>query len=327
MEPLLEQLLTQALAMNLTDLHFPSRQDPSILARHKGRLMPFIDLPLKTYQRLCEYLCFLANIDINHKDRAQTGSFFIPFQKQNYYFRLSYLPGQHDISMVLRLLNHSPLITLEQLTWDDEAKTQMRELLVRESGLIVLAGPTGSGKSTTLHAFLDCLVKTADKNLISVEDPIEIYQKGVIQVPINETAKMDYAAILRQILRHDPDVVMIGETRDETTAAIALRLALTGHLVLTTLHASSIPGALKRLENLGLALDDLKEVLAALLNQRLVYSRQREDPYVFFEICPKEELHSIYEGKRASYTTLQEKLRAAVLKGWLDEKEIAPYLL
>ena len=137
---------------------------------------------------------------------------------------------------------------------------------------------------------------------------------------------MDFATILNQVLRHDPDVVMIGEIRDERSAGIALRLALTGHLILTTLHTYSAKGALIRLENLGLNLDDLKEILKGIIFQRLVYSKEQSDPHVFFEIAASQDLKTLLESGKVTYPLMSEVLNNSITQGVVTYEEVEAYL-
>lgn len=269
------------------------------------------------------YLCYRANIDMNHHQRPQTGAFQFELEQQIYFFRLSYLPSLQDIHLVLRLLNHQNFVDLDHLTYDKNMKEKFRKLLKKEGGMIVVCGPTGSGKSTTLHAFLNEIQESQQKSLITIEDPIEIYHKDIVQIQMNEALGLGYEVILKQVLRHDPDVVMIGEIRDEKSAAIALRLALTGHLVLTTLHAYSVKTALTRLENLGLAMDDLKEVLKAIISQRLLYL---PEPMVFFEMAVGFSLKKLLDNGQVTYPSMVEVLLEAKSKGLVNDEQIEGYL-
>lgn len=322
MEKEFELLITEVLRQKATDLHFKSKFKPLIEMRKKGEIVPLKELALESYQKLMAYLIYRANIDLNHHLQPQTGAFSL----KNHYFRLSYLPSQHDVHLVLRLLNHHQKITFANLGEDKATKSQLAKLLKKDNGLIVVCGPTGSGKSTTLHAFLDEIAKTDKKSLMTIEDPIEIYHEGVVQIQVNEQNQLDFAAILNQVLRHDPDVVMIGEIRDERSASIALRLALTGHLILTTLHTYSVKGALIRLENLGLNLDDLKEILKGIIFQRLVYSKEQSEPHVFFEIAASQDLKTLLESGKVTYPLMSEVLYNSITQGVVTYEEVEAYL-
>lgn len=322
MEKLFENIVGQAIDQGVTDLHFKSLFTSQIEQRIRGQLLPYRNLPKDTYQKFISYLLYRANIDMNHHLMPQTGSFQWQRNDRCYYFRLSYLPSTNDMHLVLRLLNHEKKIVFDKLSQDERTIHLLRKLIKKEWGMIVVSGPTGSGKSTTLHAFLDEIASKFHKNLISIEDPIEIYHSDMVQIQINESQNMTYQNALNQVLRHDPDVIMIGEIRDENTASIALRLALTGHLVLTTLHAGTVQSTLSRLENLGMTRMDLEEVLIGIISQRLVYPSKYIDPVCFFEIAAFEDLKILLKQNLKKYISLSDKLLEGVQKGWVTYEEI-----
>lgn len=322
MKKLFSTMIQEALQQDCTDLHFQSQYQPQIIMRQRGQLFPFKTLPLATYQKFLVYLQYLANIDLNHPKKPQTGSFTWYLNNQPYYFRLSYLPSHQDLHMVLRILNHHHFISLEDLSQNDEVIQIFLKLLKKEAGMIVVCGPTGSGKSTTLHAFIDAIIKRHNKCIITIEDPIEIYQKGIVQIQI-DGKELNFNNTLKQVLRHDPDVIMLGEIRDEISAQLALRLALTGHLVLTTLHAKNVQTSLTRLMNLGIGQDDLGECLQAIISQRLLYNPQ---PLTYFEIATHSQLNLLLTEKKISFLSLEEILQSAQKRGELSEEIIEAYL-
>lgn len=322
MQKLFTTMIQEALQKTCTDLHFQSQFQPQIVMRLRGQLLPFKTLPLATYQKLLVYLQYLANIDLNHPKKPQTGSFTWYLNDQPYYFRLSYLPSHQDIHMVLRILNNHHFIGLEDLSQDERTIAVFLKLLKKESGMIVVCGPTGSGKSTTLHAFIDAILKRHNKSIITIEDPIEIYQAGIVQIQI-DGKELNFNNALKQVLRHDPDVIMLGEIRDEVSAQLALRLALTGHLVLTTLHAKNVQTSLTRLLNLGISQDDLCECLQAIISQRLLYNPQ---PLTYFEIATHAQLNLLLTEKKVSFLLLDEVLQAALKRGELSEEIVEAYL-
>ena len=325
MEELLEQLLKDAIALHVTDLHFKSLYDSQIYMRLNNQIQPFKKMNLDVYGRLVTYLKYKAQLDYNRLSFPQTGSFKLILGKNMYYFRLSYLPSPNDIHLVLRILNHENPITFDMLTEKEDDKTFFRKLLKKEAGLIIVCGPTGSGKSTTLHCFLEEIRQTTHKNIVTIEDPIEIYLKDTIQMQINEAMGLTFENILMQVLRHDPDVVMIGELRNEHTAKIALKLALTGHLVLTTLHASDGKSALKRLISLELQEDDLKEILLCIITQRLFYTKQENKPFVIFEILDKQNIRSTINNDVLGTISLFDKIKKAYEEGKIKEDEYEKY--
>lgn len=266
---LLDELLEECLNGYVTDLHFKSFHRPDLYIRQYGCMKQFKRMSLQLYRQLFTYIEYLSNINLNMKAKPQTGHFKRIFKNHTYYFRVSYLPCVDDYAMVVRLLNHEHRICFNDLTDNLSILNDFRQLFRLSYGLVVLCGATGSGKSTTMHAFLDEMYALQPRNIICIEDPIEIYNDHYVQIQISD--ELNYDEVLKQVLRHDPDIVVIGEIRDSITAAIAVRLALTGHLVFTTLHASNCRIAISRLLNLGVWGNDLRELLAGCIHQTLTY--------------------------------------------------------
>jgi len=321
MEELLEQLIMEAISLDATDLHFKSQNEQVIYVRAKNELKPFKKLTLTSYQRLMAYLEYKAQLDFNRLAYPQTGAFKLLIQQQTYYFRLSYLPSNHDVHLVLRILNKKKKIKFNDLTHDDKILDYFKNLLLKESGLVVLCGPTGSGKSTTLHCFLEKINELRAKNIVTIEDPVEIFIPNTIQIQVNEHIGLTFEKILEQVLRHDPDVIMIGELRNEYTASIALKLSLTGHLVLTTLHSSNGTSAIKRLENLGLKKDDLFQVLISIVSQRLLYKKDDLSPFLIFEILNKDNIDALLSQKDTYYETLIDAINLFYQEGWVSDDD------
>ena len=320
MEEFLEELLKDAIKNKITDLHFRSRLDSTIYMRYHNEITIFKSLHLDQYQRLLTFILFKAKIDFNELSIPQTGAFQMNLFGKTFYFRLSYIPSVSDIHLVLRILNHENTISFHQLSERLEELEYFRNLLMKEKGLIVICGPTGSGKSTTLHCFLEEIKKEFNKNILTIEDPIEIYHKDIIQIQVNEQSGLTFENVLDQILRHDPDVIMVGELRNPKTAQIAINLAMTGHLVLTTLHASNGILALKRLKTLGIKEDDLYQVMLSFITQRLFYNQLNDEPFVVFEIMDKQHFYS------QNHTPLESKILYYYQKGWIDETEYKKHI-
>lgn len=326
MDELFENIIKEAIAKRVTDLHFKSRYHTMIEMRYRDHILPFKELNAATMHKLMSYLLYRADIDLNQRTKPQTGSFSWEMNQKKFFFRLSYLPSDDDLHLVLRLLNHHQSIGFNDLTDDLLCLDQFHHFLKKESGMIIICGPTGSGKSTTLHAFLEEIQEHEHKSLITIEDPIEIYQAGIVQIQINEAKGMTFQSALKQILRHDPDVIMIGEIRDEKSASLAFRLALTGHLVLTTLHAKNPRSALLRLQNFGLFPNDLIDALLAIVSQRLVYTQQQELPICFFEIAGHQDILSLLNQGKTASRSMNDRLQEAVRNGQVQKQEIESLL-
>jgi type IV pilus assembly protein PilB len=212
----------------------------------------------------------MANIDISEKRRPQDGRIMIKALNRNIDLRVSTLPTIYGEKVVLRLLDQSnAMVGLEKLGLDQDDREMVDEIISSPYGIILVTGPTGSGKSTTLYSVLERLSKP-EVNIISVEDPVEYTMTGINQIQVNERAGLTFSEALRSILRQDPDKIMVGEIRDMDTAQLAVRAALTGHLVLSTLHTNDAPSASIRLSEMGIAPFLVSSSLLAVIAQRLV---------------------------------------------------------
>jgi len=268
---LVDQLLTKAARDRATDLHIqPSERTVLTRFRVDGILHQGPSLPKAVQAAVTTRLKILAEVNIAENRLPQDGKFQIKAGKRTYDVRASFLPNIHGEKAVLRLLDKSRLIMgLDQLGMPEAIHTQVDGILQRPHGMFLVTGPTGSGKSTTLYAALNA-INGPDRNIVTVEDPVEYELPLVTQVQVNQKAGLTFATGLRSILRQDPDVILIGEIRDSETAEIAVRASMTGHLVLSTLHTNDPIGAIPRLMDMGISRVELAATLQGVLAQRLV---------------------------------------------------------
>lgn len=265
------ELLKLAINMGASDVHLEPQPD-GLLPRYRidGALRSGNLLPLDFSAAIISRLKVVANIDITENRLPQDGRFRARCGHKTFDFRVSTLPGIHGEKVVLRLLDHSSLVTdLARLGFSETEKATVERMLGRTHGLILVTGPTGSGKTTTLYA---ALASTRDetKNVITVEDPVEYELAGVTQTSAHSEIGLTFARALRAILRQDPDVILVGEIRDDETADVAVRAALTGHLVLSTLHTNSAVAAITRLQDMGVPPYLISSAVTGILAQRLV---------------------------------------------------------
>ena len=261
MDELFETIFFKALKADSTDIHFKLTDHLSIQFRVFGELQPYQEYEKTTGAKIMNYLKYKSFINVNYKMVPQTGAFHYYLNEHIYFLRVSYLPGMDFESIVIRILNNHENITINEISEIDDFTFYLNEVCYQKSGLFLVAGATGSGKSTTLYAILDKIIEMGGRNVVTLEDPIEIVKEHCLQIEMNESMGIDYYNSLKQILRHDPDVIMIGEIRDEKTAKLAITCALTGHLVLSTIHASNSLLVIKRMLNLGINETDLEDVL------------------------------------------------------------------
>lgn len=267
---LLEHMLHLAVRERATDIHLaPTARSRSVLLRVDGVLRPVFALS-PALDRLVVYVKLQADMDASEQRLPQDGSFTTQIMEHSFTIRVSTLISEFGERMVLRLLpERSNLDKLADLGFMQEDVAAMAKAFARPHGLILITGPTGSGKSTTLHAALR-MQPLIERNVLTVEDPVEYRVPVACQTEVNRRAGYEFANAMRHFLRHDPDIILVGEIRDGETARAALDASSTGHLVLSTLHVGSIFGVMPRLKLLGVDSETIAENLVAVINQRLV---------------------------------------------------------
>jgi general secretion pathway protein E/type IV pilus assembly protein PilB len=270
MDQFIRLLLHLAIKMRTTDIHIqPTKQTVKIGFRVDGVMVPVMSLPLG-FSRLVSSLKMKAQMDIAEQRLPQDGRFSSPILNNPYDFRVSTTVSPSGENMVLRVLPmESTVLGMGQLGFFPEHIEVVQKMFNEPFGIILLTGPTGSGKSTTLYAGIRRL-KLLEKNVVTVEDPIEYDIPLIRQTQVNEKAGYNFANAIRYFLRHDPDVMLVGEIRDKDTAATAVTASTTGHLVLSTLHSNSAIGAIPRLRDLGIRPFLIADSLIGVVSQRLV---------------------------------------------------------
>lgn len=268
-----KRLLEHSFKLNASDIHFyplPNSEAVAIFYRQLGKRKYIRDISKSFYQILVTYFKFTANMDIGDTRRPQNGMISWETKDNVYQLRLSTLPVDQLESLTIRILPQNKVPKLAELFLFPFQYKQIKRWLQNESGIILFTGPTGSGKSTTMYSLLEELIEQRASQVITLEEPIERKVDHALQVEVNERAGITYQSGLKAALRHDPDVILIGEIRDEETATFTLRAALTGHLVLTTLHAKNALGTIERLLDLGMKQVDLRQSLIGIAALRLI---------------------------------------------------------
>jgi len=266
-----EYLIERALEARASDLHIePRLEHVRVRVRVDGWLHDLEALPAWLHPSLVARLKIMAGLDVTERRRPQDGRSSTDHHSGAVDLRVSTLPTQHGEKVVIRLLprGRRPL-DLAQLGLDARGQAEIGALVQQPQGMILAAGPTGAGKTTTLYALL-CQIDAVGRHIITLEDPIEYALPNVVQVPVRRAIGFDFASALRAVLRQDPDVILLGEIRDEETATIAVRAAITGHLVLSTVHTNSALESVGRLLELGVPAYLLASALIGVISQRLV---------------------------------------------------------
>lgn len=268
---LVNYLLYNAVRENASDIHIePDDKRLRVRYRVDGRLYEKMGPPHQMHSAIVSRIKIMAELDIAQRRLPQDGGIHILMEGRPIDLRVSVMPGNFGEKVVIRIIDpQRVLFNFESLGFTYENIRRFREVIHSPNGIVLVTGPTGSGKNTTLYAALAEL-NSEEVNICTVEDPVECNMTGMNQFQVNESAGLQFSTALRSLLRQDPDIIMVGEIRDKTTANIAVQAALTGHLVLSTLHTNDAPGAVTRLLDLGVAPYLVSASLIAVLAQRLV---------------------------------------------------------
>jgi type II secretory ATPase GspE/PulE/Tfp pilus assembly ATPase PilB-like protein len=268
---LVNEIISEAIHAGSSDIHFePFEREMKVRLRQDGVLRVHRTINARSKAEVVSRLKIMANMDIAERRRPQDGRIRMEGAGQGIDVRVSTLPTEHGEKVVLRILDKGAVaLDLNRLGMEPKALDHLEAALKQPYGMILMTGPTGAGKTTTLYSCLN-RIKSPETNIVTVEDPIEYKLDGIIQTAVKKEVEYTFANALRTILRQDPNVIMVGEIRDQETAEIAVRAALTGHLVLSTLHTNDAPGAVARLLDMGIEPFLLASALTLIGAQRLV---------------------------------------------------------
>ncbi|MEG2353025.1 MAG: ATPase, T2SS/T4P/T4SS family [Clostridium sp.] len=268
---LTNSILVQAIEMGASDIHIePFEKQVIIRYRVDGTLHENMKIPKNLFQAVSTRFKITSGMNIAEKRIPQDGRIEMIVKGIEYDFRMNTLPTIYGEKIVIRILDKkASLLNMDNLKFDKNELLDINKILSVPNGIVLVTGPTGSGKTTTLYSFLK-KVNTEDKNLITIEDPVEYTLDRINQVQVNAKTGLTFAAGLRSILRQDPDIIMIGEIRDEETAQIAIRASITGHLVFSTIHTNDAPSTITRLLDMGIKPYLVADALSGIIAQRLV---------------------------------------------------------
>lgn len=333
-----QQLVQEALRIGVSDVHIlPKKEAYGIYFRINGRLEWLREESLERGKRLISYFKFLANMDVGEKRKPQSGAAHLLVEGSNLEMRFSTIANVLLLeSLVIRLIRQHKQVATQVQTYFPKDIEVLRSLIRRKSGLLLFSGPVGSGKTTTIYQLLRERMAHDTMQVITMEDPVEIYEEQFLQTEVNERAGITYDALIKASLRHHPDILMIGEIRDSQTARMVIRGALTGHLMIATIHAKNVRGVIARLQELGVTDEQLRQTLIGVVSQRLVprfcakcggtckktctaipVSAKR---YALLELLNGQALQCVVGDSKedAHYPTLNDKLRKAWAYGYID---------
>ncbi len=268
---MVNSILQQAVQGLASDIHIePLEHEVRVRFRIDGELIEVLSLPKKSFPAIVSRIKIMGNLDISEKRVPQDGRTRLVIDGREIDFRISTLPSIHGEKIVLRILDRAhALMPLQALGFSEANMAKIASLIRRPHGMIVVTGPTGSGKTTTLYSILT-EINVIERNIVTLEDPVEYSLVGINQVQINTKAGLTFPAGLRAILRQDPDIIMVGEMRDTETTELGVRAALTGHLFFSTLHTNSAAGTVARMVNMGVENYLLSSSLIGVISQRLI---------------------------------------------------------
>ena len=319
---LMNQILNDSIERRASDIHiYPHTSgDSFIKLRVGGHLSKYEQFSNREIEAIISLLKYNSNIDISRNKEPQSGRFVYKYNEKDYYLRVSTLPlNELNEGCVVRIFINE-LEDVDYSIFDEDSK-YINKLSKRAYGLILFSGPTGSGKSTSMYKLASDLA-SRDKQVITVEDPVEKKISSLIQMQVNEKAGINYDNALKSILRCDPDAMVIGEIRDYKTASQVITSSFSGHLVLSTIHAENSIGVINRLRDLNLSLEDIKQTVICIISQRLVNLTNGKRGLVT-EILKKEDIHEYIDNNKIHENSLQRKFKLACEKGLIttDEKE------
>jgi len=289
-EELLNVLVLHAIKMKTSDIHLTLRNGISVLEfRTINGLKTIRKFNLS--QTLIEYIRFKSNLDLLDSFRPQTSHMMILLNHTTYNIRVAYVRNSSLQSMVMRILNPPNYFKLNTILNNTDYEYVLNQIH-HKSGLIIISGTTGSGKTTTLYSILNSI---KELKIYTIEDPIEYTYDFLVQLEINNRQNLDFNSSIKQILRHDPNVIVIGEIRDEIEASAAFRCALTGHIVITTIHANSCLYTISRLRDLGVSMSLIKDALKCIIYQDLVVINKQRT--VLYDMANKETILKYIENQ------------------------------
>lgn len=284
-------LLAGSIYLNASDIHIePEEERAKFRVRIDGMLHDVMFLDIKIYKNLVSRIKLLSGLKLNIANKPQDGRFTINLNEVTMEIRTSTLPAEYGESVVLRILNPKNLIEIEALGLRKDLVEIFEKEIGKPNGMLIVTGPTGSGKTTTLYAILK-KINTSDVKIITIEDPVEYHLEGISQTQVDPAKGYTFASGLRSLMRQDPDVILVGEIRDQETAEIALQAALTGHLVFSTLHTNDAAGAIARLIDLGVRPVSIAPAINMVVAQRL--PRKVCSGCVQFTLATEEETRKI----------------------------------
>ncbi|AKG74014.1 competence type IV pilus ATPase ComGA [Salinicoccus halodurans] len=325
MKTILSEIFKDAMRQNATDIHLTLESNTGLIrVRRRGEMVTLNEVTIEVYRKLINYLKFTAELDINEHKVPQSGRTVFETGELKVGVRVSTLPiSLMNEIIVIRILNPMEDRQSDELFHARDKYEFLKDYMSRMQGLILFTGPTGSGKTTLMYRLLADIISENKRHVISIEDPVEYELDGIVQVEINEKANMDYAPLLKGVLRCDPDVIMFGEIRDAKIATELLRASLSGHLVLSTFHSKSATSTLSRLKDYGLYVEEMIQSLSLIINQRIIHTQKGS--YIIYEFMDEHQIKKYLLDGTSDIFTLSEQLDTLHEGGMITETELTSF--
>ncbi len=306
-------LIIEASKLQASDIHFQAIEDKvRILFRIQTELSFQKEISEELYIKVLRYIKFKTRLDISNTITPQDGAFSLSFDDKKLFIRISTMPAVKLESLVIRILPDEQYDSFEEISLYPEDLELMYQTLSEQNGLFIFTGPTGSGKTTSMYSILNKLATDDNKKILTLENPVEIIDNNLVQININEELNITYSDGLKYALRQDPDIIMIGEIRDEETARNVFRAALTGHTVISTMHTKDKYGVIERFLDFGFLQSEIQSVLIGVSNQRLVVDKD-DNTKSYYDYAINQDLEKLIKTKEK--VDIYDKLKKLKQKG------------
>lgn len=325
MRQIIEKIIFSAKEQNASDIHITlERAYGSIRFRIKGEMVHYDSIKQADYEKLINYLKFMADLDINEHRSPQSGKTVIEKDNESIAIRVSTLPisMMNEIIVVRLLLSETHLKQLKLFRREEEIEL-LQEYVGKSQGLILFTGPTGSGKTTLMYQLILNDIANSKRQVISIEDPIEYESDQMVQVEINEKTAMNHENLLKGALRCDPDILLFGEIRSKGVAESLLKASLSGHLVLSTFHSKSAVATIERLKDYGLFKEEIRQSVSLIVNQRIIHTDR--ESLILYEYITNEEIHALLDGVPIKFKTIEDKLLELYQSGVINQDVYEKY--
>lgn len=305
---IVNEIIHEAFNQKASDIHFQPQGDViKILFRVQTKLLEQKTISPDIYVKIVRYMKFKTRLDIANTTKPQDGAYsIITKNKEKLFIRISTMPAVKFESLVIRILPDKQYNLFEEIALFPKDLENIYESIKNNNGLFIFTGPTGSGKTTSMHSILDKLARDG-KKILTLENPVEIINHNLVQINISDDLNINYSDGLKYAMRQDPDIIMIGEIRDEETARNVFRAALTGHTVISTMHTKNKYGVIERFLDFGFLISEIESILIGISNQRLVVDSNGKTKSFFDYAIDKELIHLINEQEKQD---IYEKMEA-----------------